>query len=103
MLECKTEKRNSQCEQVQPMKRFARATQVWFAVNHNTSVTSEFDVRSILHGQVSLADVNRIYGMNISQWKSVNIRIHGFQLLQSTFLPFLLSFFFFLFVFLFYT
>ena len=36
---------------------FARATQVWLAVNHNISVISgnEFDVRSVLHGQVSLA------------------------------------------------
>ena len=39
---------------------FARATQVWLAVNHNTSVTS---VRSVLHGQVSLAAVNQIYAI----------------------------------------
>ena len=38
---------------------FACASHVWFAVNHNTSVTSgdEFDVRSDLHGHVSLAAV----------------------------------------------
>ena len=34
------EKRNSQCEHRQPMEQtracFARATQVWLAVNHNT-------------------------------------------------------------------
>ena len=42
---------------------FACATQVWLAVKHNTSVTSgnEFDVWSVLHGQVSLAVVNQIY------------------------------------------
>ena len=44
LLECKTEKRNSQCEHGQPMEQsrscFARATQVWLAINHNTSVTS---------------------------------------------------------------
>ena len=41
---------------------FARATQVWLTVNHNTSITSsnEFKLRSILHGQVSLAAVNQI-------------------------------------------
>ena len=35
---------------------------MWLAVNHNTSITSEnkFDVRSVLHGQVSLAAVNQI-------------------------------------------
>ena len=40
---------------------FAHAIQVWLAVNHNTSVTSgdEFDVRSELHEQVSLAAVNQ--------------------------------------------
>ena len=41
---------------------FAGATRVWLAVNHNTSVTSgnEFDARSVLHGQLSMADVNQI-------------------------------------------
>ena len=38
---------------------FTRATPMWLAVNHNTSV--KFDVRSVLHGQVSLAAVNKIY------------------------------------------
>ena len=37
---------------------FARATQGWLAVNHN--MANEFDVRSELHGQVSLAAVNQI-------------------------------------------
>ena len=43
---------------------FARATQVWLAVNYNTGVTSgekKFDVRSVLHEQVSLAAANQIY------------------------------------------
>ena len=41
---------------------FARATQVWLVVKHNTSITSgnEFDVRSELHGQASLAAVSQI-------------------------------------------
>ena len=38
------EKRNSQLEQGQPMEKkeacFAYETQVWLAVNHNTSITS---------------------------------------------------------------
>ena len=38
---------------------FAHATQVWLAVNHNTN---EVDVRSELHGQVSLTAVNQILG-----------------------------------------
>ena len=57
------EKRNSQCEDRQPMEQtrglFACATQVLLAVNHNTSVTS--GVPSIFHGQVSLAAVNQIH------------------------------------------
>ena len=59
MLECKTEKRNSQREHGLPMEQ----TRVTLAVNHNTSDTpaNEFDVRSVLHVQVSLAAVNQIY------------------------------------------
>ena len=38
------EKRNSKCEHGHPMEQkeacFARATQVWLAVNHNNSITS---------------------------------------------------------------
>ena len=35
---------------------------MWIAVNHNTNVTSgeKFDIRNVLHGQVSLAAVNQI-------------------------------------------
>ena len=61
------EKRNSQLEHGNQWSKqeacFARATQVWLAVNHNTSVlhlANEFDVRSGLHGQVSFAAVNQI-------------------------------------------
>ena len=45
---------------------FARATQVWLAVNHKpgSHLTDEFDVRSVLHGQVSLAAVNKIYAIH---------------------------------------
>ena len=41
----------------------ACATQVWLTVNHKTSslLANEFDVWSVLHRQVSLAAVNRIY------------------------------------------
>ena len=43
LLECKTEKRNGQCEHGQPTVQqescSASMTQVWLAVNHNTSVT----------------------------------------------------------------
>ena len=39
--ECKMEKGNSQLEQGQQIEAFfARATQVWLAVNHNTIVIS---------------------------------------------------------------
>ena len=41
-LECKTEKWNSQCEHGQPMEKQKAcfATEVWLAVNHDTSVSS---------------------------------------------------------------
>ena len=38
LLECKMEKRNSQWGKQEAC--FARATRVWFAGNHNTSITS---------------------------------------------------------------
>ena len=57
---------------------FARATQVWLAVNHNTSVTSgnEFDVQSILHGQVSLTAVNQTYAIHETMNACKNLKIH---------------------------
>ena len=65
MFECKTEEPNSQCEHGQPLEltkgffdRHDRATQVWLAVNYKAK---EFDLRSILPRQVSLAAVNQIY------------------------------------------
>ena len=57
---------------------FARAIQVWLAVNHNTSVTSgdEFDVRSVLHVQVSLAAVNQICVIHEAMNCCKNLEIH---------------------------
>ena len=45
---------------------FVRATEVWPAVNHTTSVTfvNAFNDRSVLHGQVNLAAVNQICVFN---------------------------------------
>ena len=63
LLECKTEKRNSHVNTGSQWSKqeacFTRATQMWLAVNHNTRI--KFDVRSVLHGQVSMAAVNQIY------------------------------------------
>ena len=61
---------------------FACANQVWLAVIHNTSVTSgiefKFDnVRSVLHGQVSLAAVNHIYVFHeVMNGCKKNLKIH---------------------------
>ena len=54
---------------------FALATQVWLTVNHKT-LANEFDVRSVLHGQVSLAVVNQINVVHeaMNGWK--NLKIH---------------------------
>ena len=54
----------------------ACATQVWLTVNHNTSVTSKFDVRSILHGQVSLAAINQIYVFHEAMNCCKNLKVH---------------------------
>ena len=46
---------------------FSLSNQVRLAVNHNTSaalLVNEFDVRSVLHGQMSLAAVNHIYAFH---------------------------------------
>ena len=60
------EKRNSQLEHGHPIEQtrgfFARATQVWLAVNNNTGIISlvhEVDNGNVLHGQVSLAAVKQ--------------------------------------------
>ena len=57
---------------------FACATQVWLAVNHNTSVTlaNEFDVRSVLHRQVSLAAVYQICAFHEAMNSCKNLKIH---------------------------
>ena len=63
LLECKTEKRNSQCEHGH--KRFVSYVRLrWGSLSITTPVpllANEFDVRSVLHGQLSLAAVNQIY------------------------------------------
>ena len=43
--------------------KLEHATQVWLAVNHipASHLANEFDVRSELHGQVSLAVVKQIF------------------------------------------
>ena len=53
MSECKTEKRNSQFEHRQQMDVRLGCGSLSFLAN-------EFDVRSVLHGQVSLPAVNHI-------------------------------------------
>ena len=58
---------------------FACATRVSLAVNHNTSVTllaNELDVRSVLHGQVSLAAVNHICVIHEAMNGCKNLNVH---------------------------
>ena len=57
---------------------FAHANQVCLAVNHNTTslLANEFDVRSLLHGQVSLAAVNQIYAVHETMNGCKNLKIH---------------------------
>ena len=57
---------------------FARATQVWLAVNYNTSVTSGELIRCSkrMHGQVSLAAVNQLYVMHEAVKGCKTLKIH---------------------------
>ena len=53
-------------------------TQVWLAVNHKpvSLLTNEFDVRSVLHKQVSLAAVNQICAIHEAMNDFKNLKIH---------------------------
>ena len=57
---------------------FSRATQVWLAVIRNTSVTlvDEFDVRSVLNGQVRLAAVIQMHVFHEAMNGYKNLKIH---------------------------
>ena len=76
------EKRNSKLEHdpqwSKPEACFAHATQMWLTINHNTSITSGecFDVRSVLHGQVSLEAVNQICVTHEAMNGCKNLKIH---------------------------
>ena len=64
---------------------FAHATQVWLAFNTTpvSLLVNEFDVRSVLHGQVSLSAVNQIYviheamngGKNLKKYKRLALKM----------------------------
>ena len=73
------ETRNSQLEHGQPIEQkrgvgFAHDTQVWLAVV--SLLANEFDVRSVLHGQVSLAAVNQICAIHVAMNGCENLKIH---------------------------
>ena len=63
LLECKTEKQNSQCEHGQP--RLVLQVRLRCGSLSITApvppLANEFDTRSVLQGQVRLAAVNKIY------------------------------------------
>ena len=66
LLECKTEKWNSQCEHGLTMEQTNSCLHMLIRCGSLSNTTpvpllaNEFDVRSALHGQVSLAAVNHI-------------------------------------------
>ena len=51
---------------------------MWLTVNHNASITSgnEFDVRSFLLGQVTLAAVNQICVIHDAMKGCEDLKIH---------------------------
>ena len=78
LLECKTEKWNSQCEGANKWLvlhvRFRCAS---LSIATPVSLlANEIDVRSVLHGQVSLAAVNQIYVIHETMNGCKNLKIH---------------------------
>ena len=85
LLECKTENRNSQCEHGQPMEQtrglFCMCDSGLLSITKPMSLpVNEFDVRIILHGQVSLAAVNQFYviheAMNSCKKSKVSLKVY---------------------------
>ena len=76
------EKRNSQCVSTDSKCKqeacFACATPVWLAYNHESVLllANEFDVRSVLHGQVGLAATNQIFVIHEAMGGCKNRKIH---------------------------
>ena len=66
------------------MACFACAHQVWLACQITTPVSflaNEFDVRSVLHGQESLAAVNQMCVVHEAMNSCKNLKIHQKRLL----------------------
>ena len=55
--------------------RFAHATQVWLKLSITTPVANEFDVRSVLQWQVSLATVSQICVLHEAMNGCKNLKI----------------------------
>ena len=77
------EKRISQCEHGQPMEQarglFCTCGSGVARCQSPTPVSlmaNEFDVRSVLHGQWSLAAVNRMYDLHEAMNGCKNLKIH---------------------------
>ena len=77
------EKRNSQLEHRQPMEQNERLVLHVRLRNGSLSITTpvsllvnEFDVRSVLLGQVSLAAVNQICVIHEAMNGCINLKIH---------------------------
>ena len=51
---------------------------MWLTVNHNTVslLANVFEVRSVLHGQVSLAAVNQMCVIHETMYGCKNLKIH---------------------------
>ena len=81
---CKTEKRKSPCKHGQPMEQtrglFCMCDSgVAHCQSHyqcHFNLANEFDVRSVLHGQVSLAAVNQIYVIHEAIDGCKNLKVH---------------------------
>ena len=84
MVECKKEKRNSQCEHGQTANGTNKTLVLHVRIRCGSlSITTpikllaiEFDVRRVLHGQVSLATVNQMCVIHEAMNGCENLKIH---------------------------
>ena len=77
LLECETEKRNSQLECGQPMEQTRSSFCGSLSMTTPVSLlANEFDVGSVLHGQESLAAVNQICVIHEAMNCCKNLKIH---------------------------
>ena len=82
LFECRMEKRNSQCDQGQPMEQtigllcMCDSGVACCQSKHQYHFWRMSDVQSVLHGQVSLAAVNQIHVIHKDMNGCKTLKVH---------------------------